>query len=98
MKPGTTSRPRKHDPQAAGLSRIKSPTKAARPNHQHGGRRVKFVVGDSVTANMQAPKDYVGRPGLITEIGPGKSEFRVEFEDSRQPTTGYLVSSWLDRV
>ena len=26
----------------------------------------------------------------MTELGPGKSEYRVEFEDGRQPTTGYL--------
>jgi hypothetical protein len=57
-----------------------------------------LAVGDRVRANPQAPQDYRRRDGTITEIGPGASEFRVEFDDARQPTTGYLTSLWLDKV
>lgn len=62
------------------------------------GRRPKFVVGDAARANSKSPADYLGRSGLVTEIGTGKSEYRAEFEDGRQPTTGHLMSWWLDRV
>jgi len=80
------------------LGRIKSSAKrAARINAQLGGRKPKFQVGDRARANDQAPKDYAGREGIVTELGPGKSEYRVEFEDGRTPTTGYLMSWWLDR-
>jgi hypothetical protein len=58
----------------------------------------KLSIGDRVRANDQAPHDYRGRDGTITEIGPGEPEFRVEFEDGRQPTTGYLMAAWLDQV
>ena len=52
----------------------------------------KFSIGDRVRANDRAPHEYRGRDGTITEIGPGEPEFRVEFDDGRQPTTGYLTS------
>jgi len=58
----------------------------------------KFVVGDRVRANPQAPRDYRRRDGTITEIGPGASEYRIEFDDARQPTTGYLQSSCLEKA
>jgi hypothetical protein len=58
----------------------------------------RFVIGDRVRANPQAPRDYRRREGTITEIGPGASEFRVEFDDARQPTTGYLMAPWLEKV
>jgi hypothetical protein len=61
-------------------------------------RSASFMIGDRVRANERAPGDYRDRDGTITEIGPGQSEFRVEFEDGRQPTTGYLRSSWLDKA
>ena len=57
----------------------------------------EFSVGDQVRANDNAPEDYRRRTGIITEVGPG-AEFRIEFEDGRQPTTGYLISEWLNRV
>jgi hypothetical protein len=57
-----------------------------------------FSIGDRVRANDRAPHEYRGRDGTITEIGPGQPEFRVEFDDGRQPTTGYLMSSWLDKA
>jgi hypothetical protein len=61
-------------------------------------RNSKFAVGQYARANADAPDDYRGRTGLITESGPGESEYRVEFEDGLQPTTGYLRSWWLDPV
>jgi hypothetical protein len=61
-------------------------------------RPAQFTVGDPVAVNDQAPQDYRRRVGVVTEVGPGTSECRVEFEDGRQPTTGYLASAWLARV
>jgi hypothetical protein len=54
-------------------------------------------VRDQARANGHAPSDYRDRVGIITEIGSGKSEYRVEFEDGGRPTTGYLSSWCLDR-
>lgn len=71
---------------------------ALRKNAKQAGRKPKFKVGDTADANDHAPGDYAGRRGLVTEVGPGKSEYRVEFEDGRQPTTGYLMSWWLDAI
>ncbi len=41
------------------------------------------------------PEGYCDRTGTVTEIGPGESEYRVEFEDDQRPTTGYLSSACL---
>jgi hypothetical protein len=73
-------------------------SRAVRASRRVGERRSKFQVGDATRANEQAPRDYRDRRGLVTELGPNTSEYRVEFDDGRQPTTGYLVSAWLDRV
>jgi hypothetical protein len=56
---------------------------------------MQFTEGDAVVANAHAPVEYRGRNGIVTENGPGMSEFRVEFNDGQTPTTGYLRSSWL---
>jgi hypothetical protein len=91
------------NPHAVALGRrggkVVTPKKIAalRRNARLGGRKAKFSVGDRARPNKHAPSDYLGRDGMVTEIGPGKSEYRVEFEDGRQPTTGYLMSWWLDR-
>ena len=61
----------------------------------HIAAPLEFSVGDQVLANDHAPGDYRRRGGIITEVGPGTSEFRIEFEDGRLPTTGYLLSEWL---
>ena len=58
--------------------------------------RNQVGVGDSVHANDHAPAEYAGRSGVVTESGPGHSEFRVEFEDGEQPTTAYLRRDWLE--
>jgi hypothetical protein len=72
---------------------------AAAPHaNDNAAVRPGFSIGDHVLANDQAPGDYRRRNGIITEIGPGTLEFRVEFEDGRQPTTGYLQSEWLYRM
>jgi hypothetical protein len=63
------------------------PKKRAAP-----ARTRKFDVGDRVRVNGGGPADYRDRPGIITEIGPGEDEYRVEFEDDQRPTTGYLFS------
>jgi hypothetical protein len=62
---------------------------------KHHDSRAKFRIGDAARVNDRAPADYADRLGLVTEVGPGNSEYRVEFEDSRRPTTGYLKSWWL---
>lgn len=51
--------------------------------------------GDLVVANPQAPADYRGRRGVISEVTVGGTEFRVEFDDGVRPTTGYLRAEWL---
>ena len=58
--------------------------------------RNQLGVGDSVHAYHRAPAEYAGRAGVVTESGPGHSEFRVEFEDGGQPTTAYLRRDWLE--
>src|ERR1051325_1686771 len=94
---------RKH-PGAVALGRlggkVKSAAKtaASRRNALLAGRPPQFEIGDPARATNKAPTDYRGRSGLITEAGPGKSEFRIEFEDGKRPTTGYLRSWWLDRM
>jgi hypothetical protein len=82
---------------ALGRKRSPAKTRAVRRNGKLGGRKPKFVIGDHAKANDKAPSDYRGRIGTIMEIGPGKSEFRVEYTDGGQPH-GYLMSWWLDRV
>jgi hypothetical protein len=57
----------------------------------------KFQVGDRVHVNNKAPADYRDRIGTVTELGPGESEYRVEFEDGQMPTTAYLSGTCLDR-
>ena len=54
-----------------------------------------YTVGDMVRVSAAASPDYKGRSGIITEIGPGEGEYRVEFEDGDTPTTGYLPASCL---
>jgi hypothetical protein len=73
------------------------PQRADRKPDENGAPP-RFAVGDRVRANPQAPRDYRTRDGTITELGPGASEFRVEFDDARQPTTGYLLSSCLEKL
>jgi hypothetical protein len=58
----------------------------------------EFAIGDRVRTNALAPREYRRRDGTVTEIGPGASEFRVEFEDGRRPTTAYLLASCLDKA
>jgi hypothetical protein len=60
------------------------------------GRPWTFRVGDLAYVTDEAPEVYQGREALITEIGIGSSEYRVEFEDGRRPTTGYLMAWWLE--
>ena len=58
---------------------------------------LKLQVGDRVRVNSKAPADYTNRVGTVTELGPGESEYRVEFEDGQMPTTAYLATKFLDR-
>ena len=56
-----------------------------------------FAVGDVVRVSQAAPPAYKGRAGIITEIGPGDGEYRIEFEDGERPTTGYLPAVLIAR-
>jgi hypothetical protein len=58
-------------------------------------RTRQFDVGAIVRVSSAAPVDYKGRTGIVTEIGPGDAEYRIEFEDGALPTTGYLAAAWL---
>ena len=54
-------------------------------------RSRKFQLGERVCANADAAGEYRARCGFVTELGPGRSEYRVEFDDGQRPTTGYLL-------
>ena len=56
-----------------------------------------YTVGDMVLVSSVAPPDYRGRTGIVTEVGPGDGEYRIEFEDGDRPTTAYLSAAWLIR-
>ena len=56
-----------------------------------------YGVGDIVRVSQAAPLAYQGRTGIVTEIGPGGGEYRIEFEDGGRPTTAYLSAAWLIR-
>ena len=56
-----------------------------------------YAVGDAVRVSSDAPGDLKGRTGIVTEIGPGDGEYRIEFEDGERPTTAYLAAVWLTR-
>lgn len=60
-------------------------------------KKPSYTVGDTVRVSSAAPADYQGRNGIITEIGPGDGEYRIEFEDGDRPTTAYLSAAWLIR-
>jgi hypothetical protein len=72
----------------AAMARSKRPADAQ-------SARPRLQVGGLVMANGRAPGNYRGRRGLITEIGD-VGEYRVEFDDGLQPTTGYLKAAWLE--
>ena len=55
-----------------------------------------FTRGDIVMANGGAPGKYRDRRGHIIAVSADGAEFRIEFEDGLQPTTGYLKARWLD--
>ena len=54
------------------------------------------IIGSRVRVNDHAPSEYKSREGFVTELGPGQSEYRVEFDDGLKPTTGYLTAGWLE--
>lgn len=56
-----------------------------------------FEVGQSTMVNDLAPIDYRQRIGTIAALGPGKSEYRVTFDDGDMPTSGSMLLRWLDR-
>jgi hypothetical protein len=55
----------------------------------------KFAIGVRVIANDEAPRHYRGRVGTVAGIGPGKSEYRVNYGDDRTPEHAQLMSWWL---
>lgn len=57
---------------------------------------LRFAIGDDVKTRSAAPSGYRNRHGVITEIGAGGTEYRVEFEDGLRPTTAYLLATWLE--
>ncbi len=79
------------------MAKRKNP-RALKSQAKKPGRTLKLAVGESARANNEAPAEYRNRIGIITELGPGRTDYRVEFEDGHIPTTGYLSSRWLDPV
>jgi hypothetical protein len=61
----------------------------------HRSSVARFKEGAEIVANEQAPPEYRGRHGIISEVTVGGTEFRVEFDDGLRPTTGYLKSEWV---
>ena len=61
-------------------------------------RRTKFQVGERSHVNDKAPNDNQDRIGTITEIGPGKAEYGLVFDDGQWPPTGHLGSWCLDFI
>jgi len=57
-----------------------------------------FSIGDIVKVSPAARPEYRDRTGIVTEVGPGESEFRVEFDDGEMPTTAYLAAAWLTPI
>jgi hypothetical protein len=72
------------------MSTSQSPGKSTPPDEP------RFNVGDRVRTNNRAPAGFRARLGFVTEIGHNGWEYRVEFEDNLQPTTGYLKGIWLE--
>jgi hypothetical protein len=70
--------------------------KAAQAVGRAAGRKPKFGIDVRVVANEHAPSRYRGRIGTVKEIGPGKSEYRVNYGDGLTPQSGRLMSWWLD--
>lgn len=67
---------------------------AARANGVKGGRPPKFEVGDRAIGREKAPASFRGRAGKITEIGPGRAEYGVRFDDTK--VVEYVMSWWID--
>ena len=59
-------------------------------------RRMKFVVGDSAIVNARGRRGLRGRKGIVTQVGPTKGEYGVEFADGRVPSLVYLEAVRLD--
>jgi hypothetical protein len=79
------------------MAKRKNP-RALKSHAKKPGRKPKLSVGEAARANDEAPAEYRNRIGIITEFGPGRTDYRIEFEDGQRPTTGYLSSRWLDPV
>ena len=58
-------------------------------------KTLQLDVGATVRVSPAGPLEYRGRTGIVTEVGPGEAEYRIEFEDGGLPTTGYLAGAWL---
>lgn len=89
---------KRKNPAAVALGRISTPAKrrAAKQNGRLGGRKPKFLVGDAVRANDQAPSLYAGMGvGAVVAIGPRRAEYRVRFAGRE---VAALMSWWLDPV
>ncbi len=97
-------RAKRKNPHAVALGRlggrVVTPKKLAhlRRAAKFAGRKPKFAIGDRARANENAPGDYEDRIGIITEVGPGRAQYGIRFADGREPSTGHLMSWWLDRV
>jgi len=61
-------------------------------------RRHKFVVGDLAVVNARGRRELRGRKGIVTQVGPTKGEYGVEFVDGRVPSLVYVEAVRLDRA
>ncbi len=60
-------------------------------------RRHKIVVGDLAVVNARGRRELRGRKGIVTQVGPTKGEYGIEFVDGRVPSLVYLEAVRLDR-
>jgi hypothetical protein len=86
-----------HKPPASGVlgaSIVLSPAEltVVRRQARAASEEPKFAIGVRVVANDHAPTSYRGRVGSVSGIGPGKSEYRINYGDDRTPEHAQLMS------
>jgi hypothetical protein len=90
----------KHKPPASGVlsaSIVLSPAEltVVRRQARAASDEPKFAIGVRVVANDHAPMSYRGRVGSVSGIGPGKSEYRINYGNDHSPEHAQVMSWWL---
>lgn len=56
---------------------------------------MKFNLGDRTIGKESGPGRFRGKQGTVVELGPGKSEYGVKFDDG---PTEHVNSWWIERL